>query len=145
MAAAGQFESETVHATHDADASLAQRPVVNPGRRGKGSFSLAYLFQLVTACGLFFACLQVSPVLAIVVTLIVTPVVIRTSLLCEIQRRNNEPLDMSIRLNFFVGSLGVVLLTGLFVALMLISPPIFLATDFVNVVPRGNSAPPAGL
>jgi hypothetical protein len=86
-------------------------------RRGSGlekispaSFSIKTLFQITTASALFFACLRISPILAIAITVFVAPAIIRTGLISEIYRRNDLPFGLATRLNYFVNSIGIVVL-----------------------------------
>ena len=81
---------------------------------GKATISLRCLLQIVTGCGIFFAVLRFSPMLAIVGTIVIAPAIIRTGLASERYRLENQPFGVNRRLIVFVESLGVVLLTGLF-------------------------------
>ena len=81
-------------------------------RTGAASFSLLCVFQIVTACCIFFACLKISPLLAIVGTLISTPAIIRTGIASEIHRRKGICFRWGSRLKYFGTSVLVVLLTS---------------------------------
>ncbi len=65
---------------------------------------------------MFFACMQISPLLAVIATLIIAPAIIRTSLLREMHRKESLPFDWKLRINYFAQSLCVVLLTSVFAA-----------------------------
>ena len=75
------------------------------------SVSLWTLFQVVTCCCIFFAVLRYSPSLALAVTVIVAPALIRTAMASEIKRRRSRSFSLRERLVVFANSLGVVLLT----------------------------------
>ncbi len=81
---------------------------------GPNTFSLSMLFQTVTACGVFFAISRVSPAAAIVLTLIVTPAIIRAAL-CAQQWRSALQSELTVghRLQLFLVSLGFVMLISL--------------------------------
>lgn len=85
--------------------------------QSSSSISLAYLFHILTGCGLFFACYRLSPLLALTLTIVLSPTLIRTHLAAEIHRQNRLIFDWSLRLKYFVSSLGVVLLTYLLAGL----------------------------
>ena len=108
------MKTEVAQVHDNSEPGFSPSAPASVGGGGRNSISLACLFQIVTACGVFFACLQVSAVLAIVGTVVIAPAVIRTGLLCELQRRNQDPLDMMIRINFFVSSLWTVIVTAVF-------------------------------
>lgn len=74
------------------------------------AFSIGTLFQITTACSLFFACLQFSPLLAIVLTIILTPAIIRTGLIAELYWRKHKDFGLGQRIQYFCSSIGVVLL-----------------------------------
>lgn len=84
-------------------------PKVRHTELGPASISLVCLFQIVTACCVFFACLAVSPLLAIVGTIIAAPAIIRTGVDSELHRKNGLQFDWARRLQSFVVSLVVVL------------------------------------
>jgi len=86
-----------------------QRPLSE--RHGSAAFSLVCLFQIVTACCIFFACLRISPLLAIIGTLVSAPAIIRTGLVSELYRKNRLPFCWQTRLYCFAESVSVVLLT----------------------------------
>ncbi len=85
-----------------------------PSPAGTWSFPLICLFQVTTGASLFFACLTCSPLLAIVLTLFITPAIVRTTLIADQLRRENDDLCWQRRSKFFVGSLGYVALVALF-------------------------------
>ena len=98
--------------------SLPPSVANSDGEVNGGAFSLLMLFQIMTACGLFCACLRYSPVAAIVATILIAPAVIRTGLLSELYRRRERPFGYLVRLQCFIGSLGIVLLTAFFFVLI---------------------------
>ena len=79
--------------------------------RASSSISLAYMFHILTGCGLFLACFQFSPLLASLLTIVLSPTIIRTHFAAEIHRQNELEFTSQLRLKYFVSSLGVVLLT----------------------------------
>jgi hypothetical protein len=79
-----------------------------------GAISLVCMFQIVTACCIFFACLRISPLLAIVGTIIATPAIIRTTLASDLHRKSGIRFSLKRRVRVFVESIGVVLLTLMF-------------------------------
>ena len=81
-----------------------------------GAFTLVCMFQIVTACCIFFACLRISPLLAIVGTLIATPAIIRTTLASDLYRKSGKCFSLKRRGYVFFQSLGVVLLSFTFSA-----------------------------
>ncbi|MEL7500126.1 MAG: hypothetical protein AAFN77_21175 [Planctomycetota bacterium] len=78
---------------------------------GRNTISLVHVFQIVTGCGLFFACMRYSPFAAIVLTIIVTPAIIRTGLIAQRFRESGGMFDLRKRLRTFAGSLAVTLMT----------------------------------
>ncbi len=78
------------------------------------TISLRCLFQIVTGCAVFFAILRVSPVVAIVATLVITPAIIRTGLAADKYQTEDLPFGWICRVTVFVQSLGVVVMTVLF-------------------------------
>lgn len=85
--------------------SIVAKPI------GPAAVSLVCLFQIITACCIFFACLRISPLLAIIGTIVATPAIIRTGLASELYRRNGMRFRLQRRVRVFVESIGVVLLT----------------------------------
>jgi len=85
---------------------------------GPASISLVCLFQVLTACSIFFACLRISPLLAIIGTIIVAPAIIRTGLASELYRQNGMPFDWLTRIRSFIHSIGVVVMTLAFSAIV---------------------------
>lgn len=79
--------------------------------RASSSISLAYMFHILTGCALFLACFQFSPLLASLLTIVLSPTIIRTHFAAEIHRQNELEFSSQLRLKYFVSSLGVVLLT----------------------------------
>jgi len=75
------------------------------------AISLAYLFHIVTACALFFAFYRLSPLLALSLTVIIAPAIIRTHVASELYAKQRVPFPLQTRVKQFVGSIGVVLLT----------------------------------
>ena len=84
---------------------------VRPVELGPASISLVCLFQVVTACCVFFACMSFSPLLAIIGTLVIAPAIIRTGFDSDLHRRNGLKFDLRLRLTSFAVSLGLVLLS----------------------------------
>ena len=78
---------------------------------GPASISLVCMFQVLTGCCIFFACLRVSPLLAIIGTIIVAPAIIRTGLASELHRQNGIPFDWRTRIQNFLSSIGIVLIS----------------------------------
>lgn len=76
------------------------------------AISLMCLFQVLTACCIFFACHRVSPLLAIVGTIFSTPAIIRTGLVSDLYRRNGLSFGWGRRLLTFAHSLWIVLITA---------------------------------
>lgn len=85
-----------------------------PSFSGGTSISLRCLFQIVTGCGVFFAVLRVSPMIAIFGTIIIAPAIIRTGLAAEGYQLESLPFGIKRRITVFMESLGVVLLTAVF-------------------------------
>jgi len=83
-----------------------------PYRPSRSSLTLAGLFQILTGCGIFFAVMRVSPLAAIVGTLLVVPAVIRTAIAADLHRQHGFEFDWRLRMWTFGHSLGMVLLTG---------------------------------
>ena len=90
-------------------------PIVNnPAPRIQSSgqpVSLSSIFQVVTCCCVFFAVLRLSPLAALVLTIVVAPALIRTAYLAEINRRQDRVFSLKQRLVSFAKSISVVLLT----------------------------------
>lgn len=83
---------------------------------GPASISLICMFQVVTACCVFFACMTFSPLLAIVSTIVVAPAIIRTGFDSELHRKNGLTFDWLTRIRSFAVSIGVVILSLLIAA-----------------------------
>ena len=75
------------------------------------SLSLLCLFQVLTACCVFFACLRISPSLTLFGTILISPAIIRTAWASDLYRRRRKKFCWKTRLSFFLGSLGVVVTT----------------------------------
>ena len=75
------------------------------------AISLRCLFQIVTACCVFFACLRVSPTFTLIGTVILAPAIIRTAWASHLFRLNGRVFCWSTRIQYFIGSLGIVLTT----------------------------------
>ncbi len=78
---------------------------------GANAFSLVCLFQVVTACCIFFAILKTSAMLAILGTLIATPAIIRTSLASDRYTKAGLCFGWRTRLKFFLESTGLTVVT----------------------------------
>lgn len=83
-----------------------------PCPQGNATITLVCLFQIVTGCCIFFACLRVSVVLAVLGTIIATPAIIRTGMASEIHQTQGLRFGWNRRLWCFAESIGVVLLTA---------------------------------
>ncbi len=83
-------------------------------RLNSGAISLAWMFQILTACCVFFACLQISPLLAIVGTVVGAPAIIRTSIASDLHRQAGKRFGWSTRIVCFLESLGIELVTFIF-------------------------------
>jgi hypothetical protein len=81
---------------------------------GPAAISLVCMFQIVTACCIFFACLRISPLLAIIGTVVATPAIIRTGLASELYRRNGMRFNWKRRIRVSLESVGVVVLSLIF-------------------------------
>ena len=97
------------------DASVATGPSPSPvNLHDKNPFAISVLalFQITTACCIFFACLKISPLLAIGLTIFITPAIIRTKVISELHRRSKLEFGIGTRLRFFFSSMGIMLLIG---------------------------------
>lgn len=74
------------------------------------SVSLLTLFQIVTCCCVFFAVLRYSPSVALAVTVVIAPALIRTAVASEMRRRKKVSFSVKTRALVFLNSIGVVLL-----------------------------------
>ncbi len=83
-------------------------------RGNSATISLACLFQIVTACCIFFACLSISPVLAIVGTLISAPALIRTGWAADLHHRSGMTFGWKTRLLCFAETLLIEFITLMF-------------------------------
>lgn len=115
---------ETVTWTGSPQKSLPARPRMmeaeslldNPerswsGRRvqaGQGTYSLALLFQMVTGCGIFIGVFQWSPLLAVLVTAVLTPALVRTAV-CAQAWQAAGGLPWWLRINCFLSGVVLVL------------------------------------
>ena len=79
--------------------------------RPNNTITLVHVFQIVTGCCLFFACMRVSPLLAIVLTIIITPAIIRTGMMTNQLRNANLRVEYRDRFRFFMGSIVISLMT----------------------------------
>lgn len=79
------------------------------------SIPLACLFQVVTACCIFFACLNISPLLALIGTIVAAPAIIRTGYAAELHLRVGKRFTWIQRIRCFLES-GVIVLLTLLVA-----------------------------
>lgn len=75
------------------------------------SMTITNLFQIVTGCALFFACMRFSPVVAIVLTIFLTPAIIRTGLVGQRRRVQGHSFSMWSRTLAFGESLFIMLVT----------------------------------
>ncbi|MEM7456021.1 MAG: hypothetical protein AAF456_16860 [Planctomycetota bacterium] len=74
------------------------------------SFSLAFLFQIMTACSAFIAVAQWSLPVALGATFLLTPAFVRTGIVADMYRRKGKRFTWPKRLEIFLASVGVVLL-----------------------------------
>ena len=101
----------------DAETARATVGTQNPLAHNHGyRISLLCLLQIVTGCCVFFAILRLSPLVAILGTIIVAPAIIRTGLAAEAYRLGGTPFGISRRIAVFLESMSLVVLTGLFAA-----------------------------
>ena len=88
------------------------KPNLSSGQRlNTASISLMCLFQVLTACCIFFACLRLSPLLALVGTIVAAPAVIRTGIAADMHLRAGGRFSWAQRVFCFLESAGIVLLT----------------------------------
>ena len=86
--------------------------VANAHISGAGSsFSIAFLFQVTTACAAFIAIAQWSLPTALIVTFMLTPAFVRTGIVAEGYRRRGLRFGWKHRLEVFLGSVGVVIVS----------------------------------
>ncbi|MDG1872669.1 MAG: hypothetical protein P8J27_02065 [Mariniblastus sp.] len=85
---------------------------------GSASVSLLCLFQVITACCIFFACLRISPLFAFIGTVIVAPAIIRTGIASELHRQNGMTFDWGTRVRSFLDSIMLVVVTLAFSAIV---------------------------
>lgn len=78
---------------------------------GQNTITLVHLFQIVTGCGVFFACMRWSPMLAIALTVLFTPAIIRTGLIAQKFDREQIVFGWTSRIRAFSGSVVVTLVT----------------------------------
>ena len=81
------------------------------GRPNTWSISLAGIFQILTACCIFFACLKISPLLAIIGTFLAIPAIIRTTLASTVYQQKGQRFGWTTRVFYFVETLGIELVT----------------------------------
>ena len=85
---------------------------IQPSTRvGAATISLACMFQILTACCIFFALLKVSPILAIVTTAVATPAIIRTGRASDLHRQTGKAFSWSTRIYCFIESVGIEFVT----------------------------------
>ncbi len=82
-----------------------------PAQRSTNEVTLRALFQVVTCCCVFFAVLRFSPSLALTLTIVVAPALIRTAFVSEIMRRDGQSFTFQSRFRVFLSSVGLVLMT----------------------------------
>jgi hypothetical protein len=83
-------------------------------RGNSATISLACLFQIVTACSIFFACLSISPALAIIGTLVAAPALIRTGWASDLHYRSGLAFGWKARLLCFAETLFIEFITLMF-------------------------------
>lgn len=86
-------------------------PLADLGNSRKNTLTLVHVFQIVTGCALFFACMRLSPVLAIALTVLFTPAIIRTGVITNQLRANGVSFGFRKRIEIFFASMGVNLMT----------------------------------
>lgn len=69
------------------------------------------MFQILTACCIFFAVLRASPLLAIIGTVIATPAIIRTAMAADLYQRHGIKFNWKRRLRCFLESTGLTVVT----------------------------------
>jgi hypothetical protein len=89
--------------------------------KSSSSISLAYMFHIITGCGLFFACYRLSPELALSLTILLSPTIIRTHFAAEIHRQNQLEFGWKLRLKYFATSFAVVIFTLVFAGLAFVA------------------------
>ena len=82
-----------------------------PPSTGSASFSLTTLFQILTACCIFFAVLKVSPLLAIIGTIVITPAIIRTAMAAELYHKQGIKFNWMRRAQCFLESTGLTIIS----------------------------------
>ena len=92
---------------------MNQNPSPKYRLANSASISLTCLFQILTACCIFFACLKISPLLAMVGTILTAPAVIRTGFAAELHLRAGKRFCWQQRIRCFLESGGIVVLTFL--------------------------------
>ena len=78
---------------------------------GSASFSLTTMFQILTACCIFFAVLKASPLLAIIGTIVLTPAIIRTAMAAEVYQKHGLKFNWTRRVRCFLESTGLTVVT----------------------------------
>lgn len=84
---------------------------ISPTISGRQPISLLTLLQIVTCCCIFFAVLRISPLAALIMTVIVAPALIRTAYISEVFQRSGSPLNWQQRLGKFAKAIGAVITT----------------------------------
>ena len=69
------------------------------------------MFQIITACCIFFSVLQASPILAIIGTIITTPAIIRTAMAAELYQKHGIKFKWIQRVRCFLESTGLTVVT----------------------------------
>ena len=92
-----------------------------PSGHNPAAFSLKFVFQMITACALFFAVFNLSPAFAIVSAVVIAPAIIRTVVIGDRHRRLGVEFNLDRQFSWLLGSIGIVLLTvGLAVGAFLV-------------------------
>ena len=78
---------------------------------GANAFSLVCMFQVLTACCIFFAILKTSALLAVLGTLITTPAIIRTSIAADLHQKAGYRFSWAKRIKCFLESTGLTVVT----------------------------------
>ena len=96
---------------YSADHTAMARRATPISATGSSSFSLVTLFQILTACCIFFAILRVSPLLAIIGTVVTTPAIIRTAIAADLYQRHGVKFKWVHRIRCFLESTGLTVVT----------------------------------
>jgi hypothetical protein len=105
------FERNSPESECTADATVLFQHIPSIEPTGSASFSLTTMFQILTACCIFFAVLNASPLLAIIGTLVMTPAIIRTAMAAELYQKHGLKFNWTRRVRCFLESTGLTVVT----------------------------------